>query len=199
MKHLFAHKSAGYVNNIIVITLVQIILFYLSLSLPTSVLAQASEYTVKVVLFERFARFVAWPEESPKPDTTQPFVIGVIGKNPFGTILEDIYTDRKIQSKKVKIRYITEPAEIGDCRILFIPKSEEEELSKILYFTKKKPILTVSDTRGFAQQGVLINLYLKEDKVRFEINEAAVKESGLTMSHLLLRYGDIINHAGEKK
>lgn len=167
----------------------------LGLVLPVSLLSQADEYTVKAVMLERFARFVEWPEILNVSDTTQPFIVGIIGENPFGSKPENIYSEQKIKNKKVSVRYISGVDEIGNCNLLFISGSEKTNLSRILSFTKNKPILTVSDTEGFAKAGVLINLFLNENKVNFEINEAAVRESGLSMSYLLLKAGKIVTPA----
>jgi hypothetical protein len=57
-------------------------------------------------------------------------------------------------------------------------------------------VLTVSDERGFAQQGVGINFYTEEDKVRFEINQDAVNRSGLRISSKLLSLAKIVRGAG---
>jgi hypothetical protein len=63
----------------------------------------------------------------------------------------------------------------------------------ILSCTGNKPILTVSDTKGFAEKGVLINFYMMGDKIKFEINEKAVHESGLVMSYRLLNLARIVH------
>ncbi|MEE9119646.1 MAG: YfiR family protein, partial [Calditrichia bacterium] len=147
----------------------------LVLCLPVVTRAQTSEYTIKAAFLERFTRFVEWPEESAVSDTTESFVLGVIGENPFGSILEQLYATQKVKNKEVEIQSLSNLDEISGCHLLFISKSKEKELSKILSLTKDKPILTISDANGFAENGVLINLYLAENKIRFEINETAVR------------------------
>ncbi len=166
---------------------------FLVLSLLGVTLAQESEYNVKALFLERFTRFIEWPEESAVNDISQPFILGIIGENPFGTILEQIYSQKKIKDKKVEIRYISDKNEIPGCHLLFISKSEKKALSKILSFTREKQILTVSDTKKFAAQGVLINLYIVENKIRFEINELEARDSGLFISYRLLNLAKIVN------
>jgi hypothetical protein len=166
---------------------------FLVLLLPVITLAQESEYNVKAHILERFTRFIDWPEESAVNDISQPFILGIIGENPFGTILEQIYSQQKIKDKKVEIRYISDKNEIPGCNLLFISKSEKKALSKILSFTRKKPILTVGDTKNFAEQGVLINLYIAENHIRFEINELEARDSGLFISYRLKVKAKIVN------
>ena len=166
---------------------------FLVVCFPVVTSAQLSEYSLKAVFLERFTRFIEWPEESVVSDTSKAFVLGVMGKNPFGSILEQLYATQKIKNKEVEIRYISNMDLILGCHLLFISKSEKNELIKILSVTKDKPILTISDEVGFAEKGVLINFYLSQERVRFEINETAFKVSGLKASYLLLDVAKIVN------
>lgn len=166
------------------------IVMMLALGVPAS--AQDREYRMKAVFLDKFTHFVQWPAQA-TADTSAPFVIGVIGDSPFGTLLEQIYTERSIKSKSVDIRYLAGLNGITDCHLLFIAQSAEDQLPDIIARTDKRPILTVSDTEGFAEHDVLINLYRDQGKVKFEINERAVHASGLTFSYMLLNLARIVN------
>jgi hypothetical protein len=165
---------------------------------PLSAIAQQSEYTIKAVFLEHFARFVEWPDSFEIADASYPFYVTVIGDNPFGSILDQIYSEQKIKNRRVKILYISDPDQISNCHILFISSSNKDILNEILLRTRDRPILTVSDTEGFAENGVLINFYLTENKIKFEINERAVHNSGLIMSYRLLSLARIVNRARER-
>ena len=169
------------------------LLLLLAIGKPFYCLAHESEYQIKAVFLEQFTRFIEWPKQSGTPDAIQPFTIAVIGQNPFDTLLEDIYIHRKIQDRAVNIQYFSSPDEIKDCHILFISKTNKQQLSEILSYTQNKPILTIGDTEGFAQQGVLINFYLTEDNVKFEINEKGFHQSGLNVSYILLNLAKIVH------
>ena len=163
------------------------------LSLPSGTFAQNMDaYIVKAVFLEPFTRFVEWQPEAAINDKLQPFIIAVIGKNPFGTKLDTIYSTRKIRDKKVKIIYISNVNEIKGCHLLFVSKSEKNELHKVISLTRDKPILTIGDAKGFAKNGGLMNFYTHDNLVRFEVNEKAVRESGLSMSYLLLKAAKIV-------
>ena len=188
IKYLYKYKNEEMIKK----TKIFLIVLFGFLIIPIIVFPQTEEYTIKAIFLERFTRFTEWPEESEINDTIKPFVISVIGKNPFGNIMEETYSTQKILNKNVEIRYISKIDQIEEINILFISKSKEKELSKILSYTKDKPILTVGDTKGFAEKGVMINFYLSSGKLRFEINESAVKEPGLSMSYLLLQVALIV-------
>jgi len=175
-----------------------VIIFLVCLFLPIYAFAQIGEYTIKAAFLERFTRFIEWQKESTVSDTNGVFVLEVIGENPFGSILESLYATQRIKNKKVEILYISNLNDVVRCNLLFISKSMEKDISKVLLLTKNKPILTVGDSNGFSEKGVLINFYLEDNKIRFEINETAVKNSGLSISYLLFKTAKIINPSESK-
>lgn len=161
--------------------------------LPGLATAQVPEYALKAEFLERFTRFVEWPAGSAVRDATTPFVIGVYRTNPFGSLLEQIGASRRIKGKPVEVRIVSTPGEAEKCALLFIPATESRQLGAILAQTVDKPILTVSEVAGAAERGVLVNFYISEDNLRFEINDAAVKRSGLDFSARLLKLARILN------
>jgi hypothetical protein len=114
-------------------------------------------------------------------------------------LLEEVYAKQKIKNKDVVIKQLSSINDVKDVHILFIGVSSEDELKEIINVTKNKPVLTISEKKGYAHKGVLINFYLEGNKVRFEINEKAVKESGLIMGFQLLSYAKIINPTNDKR
>jgi hypothetical protein len=166
----------------------------LALISPSHLICIKDEYFRKTALLKAFAEYTKWPEETDMKDQSKPFIITIIGKNPFGNILEKAYHEEKIKikGKAVEIRYISKPGEIKNCHILFISKSVDNELEEILAITRGKPILTIGETKGFADKGVLFNLYIKSDEIRFEINALALRESGLIPSSQLLSVAKIV-------
>lgn len=172
-------------------TTIWLIVFALLFSLP--VLAQYSKTEIKAVYLERFTRFIEWPENFALSDTTQPFVLGILGENQFGNILEDIYKKYKIKKRKVEIKYFYNITQITECDLLYISTSEKGRLLSILARITEKPILTVSNSKEFAEKGVHINLYRKDDRLHYEINETALKKSGFTVWAQLLSSAKIVN------
>jgi hypothetical protein len=61
------------------------------------------------------------------------------------------------------------------------------------------PVLTVSDTTGFAEQGVLINFYVSQKRLHFEINEPAFRKAPLSVSTRLLEIAKIVMPEGQGK
>ncbi|MCK7484647.1 MAG: YfiR family protein [Bacillus subtilis] len=148
---------------------------------------------MKAAYVEKFARFVEWPPESSVMNATSPFVIAVIGKNPFNGQLEKTLSGTKINGKTIQVRSVTAPEEIGDSQILFISKSESAKIPDILSVLGNRPILTIGDTDGYCQKGIMINMYIEDEMIRFEINVEALKKTGIRVSSKVLKLARIVD------
>jgi len=168
-------------KRIFLITLISIPLFSLK--------AQVSYNDVKAVFMERFTRFIDWPANQSTDDT---FIIMVIDDKNFYNTLSNIHKQLKIKNRNVQIKHITNYQSIDTCQMLFIGSNMKDDLENILKISQEKNILTVSDTKGFAQKGTHINFYLKENQVRFEMNEESLKQADFTVSYLLLNVAKIV-------
>ena len=158
--------------------------------LPSAQAGSYEEYQVKAAFLHKFAKFVEWPSRAFSSDA-DPFMLCVSGNNPFGKAL-DTLQDKTVGNRKLVIKKFQSIEEAGKCHILFISSSEKSGLQQILKAVRNKQILTVGDTEGFAQSGVMINFTMQEGKVQFEINPQAVKQAGLTVSSQLLKVSKII-------
>ena len=170
-----------------------VLLLILVICFSVKTFSQSTEYTMKAIAFEKLSLFVTWQAEAVKNNPSQEFVIAVLGQHPFGDILDEVYKNKKIKDKKVKIVYVNNIKQLKDCQILFVSKTSPNELQKVLDYVKGKSILTISDTDGFAKAGCMINFYLYENKLHFEINQKVMIDEGFTIDYLLLRVCKIIN------
>ena len=159
----------------------------------------APEYAVKASYIARFTEFIEWPEKTIEDNPSKPIVISVIGDAPFRDIFDRTFAALKIKRKSVEIRYISSVEDSEGSQIIFISRSEKRRLKQIVAFTKDKPILTISDTQGFVGQGVMINFYQEEKKIRFEINPSAAEDAGLQLSSLLLSSAKIVHLEEDKE
>jgi hypothetical protein len=160
------------------------------------------EFIRKAALIRAVSQYFQWPESTGMNDLSKPFVIGIFGKDSFSTVLERLYTQEKyrIKDKDVDIRKIYKIEDFKNCHILFISKSKKSKLDEIIINTRTKPILTIGETEGFAQKGVLFNFYInKSDEIRFEINASAIRASTLIVDSELLSVARIINPVKTKQ
>jgi hypothetical protein len=147
------------------------------------------EYEVKAVFIYNLAKFIEWPDKS--LDNSPTLTVYILGDDPFGAHLDAI-KDKLIKGKTVVVKQIASPAALKNVGILYISSSEKEQLQDILKGISGLPILTVGDTQSFATRGVMVNFYLENNKIRFEINLEAARLAGLKISSNLLKMGKII-------
>lgn len=144
------------------------------------------EAQLKAVFLYNFTQFVEWPAES-FSSTESPFVIGVLGKNTFGTYLDEVIEGETVAGRPIVIKYYESALpEIGECQILFIQKTFPD-ITKATQLASGKPILTVSDRENFMKQSGMLRFYVESGKIRFEINQDLSSQSGLAISSKLMR------------
>ena len=153
--------------------------------------APVSEYQLKAVFLFNFAHFVEWPADA-LPRANTPFVIGVLGQDPFGRNLDDVVRGEAVNRHPLAVERYAAVADIRDCQILFIPALELVHLEAILAALKGRSVLTVTDAEGPAPRGVIIGLLKQDNRIRLRIDLEAAKASNLTISSKLLRPAEIV-------
>jgi hypothetical protein len=183
----------NYLDTIFLLLLKRItqgaIVLFLLLSLFSSIKAQnIEEYALKEVMIFKITTLIEWPEDSKVCSANEPVVISIIGENPFKGQLKKLADSdyRKIKKKQAIVRYIQNPEEIADSDILFISSSERYDISKILKYIQNKPILTIGDTKGYVEKGVMIEFALYSGKMRIKINKKQADKSKIYINSQLL-------------
>lgn len=146
------------------------------------------EYEVKAAFIYNFTKFTEWPQGSRKKELN----ICVVGHDPFGKSLREIQ-GRVVRDKEVRVQQARSPGEMQNCHVLFISSSEKNRVSKIVESLENANVLTIGDTKGFSQRGVMVNFFFEYEKIRFEINIDRVNKTGLKMSSSLLKLAKIIH------
>lgn len=194
-----------------------ILLFSAALLLAASVsgtvradTASEREYQLKAAFLLNFVMFVDSPRFAPPgdaerntPDAKKPILIGVIGKDPFGSAFGPLegkeVRDRPVVIKRFEgleapvrtdggaAQELADLEAIRQCHVLFICPSEREHVKAILGPIRRENILTVADVPGFLEAGGVISFVIEEKKVRFEINVAAAERARLEIRSKLLR------------
>lgn len=146
---------------------------------------QAPEPRVKAAFLYNFTKLVNWPTNAFASSDT-PLVIGVLGRDPFGKELDNILAGRKTGGRTIQAARFKSVEEVEDCHVLFISDSERRKLKSIQNVLKDKPILTVGDTKGFVEHG-MIELVKSDETINLRINLDAANQAGLQLSSRLTR------------
>lgn len=146
---------------------------------------QPSEYELKAAFLYNFAKFVEWPPGT-FPQSSSPFVIGILGENPFADDLKKTVAGKKILEHPISVVAFSTLAEATNCHILFISNSEKSRLGAIFKSLRGAPVLTVGENDQFTEAGGMINFVREANKIRFQINDESAKGARLKISSKLL-------------
>ena len=136
------------------------------------------ERKLEAVFIGRFASYIEWPA---KPRDR--FVI---------TLLDDLYRDKRIHNKPIELRYATRLDQVGETDALFITLSSSAARAAAIDHAQRNGILTISEAKGFAESGGIIQLDFVEQKARIKINHAAALKSGLRIGAPLLSIATVL-------
>lgn len=150
---------------------------------------EISEARAKVVLIEKLVRFVEWPGEAAPSE--RPFVLGVVGRTPFGDELDEYFRRKTLKNRPVRVRYFKSPQDVEDCDLLFVCTSEKDHIPALLTRIHHRAVLTMGDTPGFTKAGIILGIVREGDRIGFELNLLRAKESGFRFSQGFMQLAKI--------
>lgn len=122
-------------------------------------------------------------ESIPHPDA--PITIGIFGRDPFGSTIDEIARSFNANGRKIEVRRFKDPAAIHQSHILFVPASEIERMDEIIAALDGQSVLLVSNSDGFLNQAGIINFVMVGKKIRFNISRTNCQKMGLEISSKL--------------
>ena len=148
----------------------------------------SKEYQIKAVFLFNFTQFVEWPAAAFANNS--PFIIGVLGKNPFGNYLNETVQGDKVNNRPIIVKYYANTEDVGNCHILFVNLQKPAEIKAALAGLKGRSTLTVSDANNFTRHGGIIQFFTSNNKIKIRINIDAAADADLTISSKLLNVAE---------
>ena len=141
--------------------------------------AEQERLVKKIQWLYQFSIYTEWPSEA-FPNSEAPFVVGLLGTDPLGDLLEAI-TKKTVKNRRVEVKKCDSVETALQCHLLFISSSEKDKLSEILRRLKDARILTVGEAEDFTKLGGVINLTIGQSDP-FEFSLQAEKRAKLVIS-----------------
>ena len=158
---------------------------------------RSEEYELKAIFIFNFLKYVEWPENAFEA-ADSPIVVGVLGRDPFGEVLDDIATRMSaVADRRVVVRRYPTVEAVSESHVLFVAASERKSSRELLSGGCGRPILTIGEQRGFAENGGVINFFTDKKRIRFEINRSCAEAAGLRLSAQLLKLARVVGDDGE--
>ena len=171
---------------------------------PSILLAQVAvidrEYEIKAAYLYNFGKDVEWTD-APEPgmEASAPFLIGIVGTNPFGKALADVAKAKQLGGRKIVIYELRAIDDYRPSQMLFFPENTPDSLvSIVIARVKSAPTLPIGERSGFATAGGNVNFYVEANNIKFEINPDAASKRGLRISSKLLQLGRIVSASASR-
>jgi hypothetical protein len=160
--------------------------FFITVIFVVNSAAYESDDNLKVAIIEKASQFMSLKDKGGT------MVIVTVFNNTYGDLFEKVFTSKQINSKNIKIKYINNIDELEDTTILYISNVSSGSLSAILKKVENKNILTVSDMRGFAEKGGILQVYIASQKAKLKINLDVANKEDIKIKASLLRIAEVV-------
>lgn len=149
------------------------------------------EHTLKAGFLVNFSQFATWPAAA-FAGPRSPFVIGVVGGDPFGSTLDAVVEGVDVGGRRITLRRLTTQDALRQCHVLFITASSATDVRQLLEALGGAPVLTVGDGPAFIEAGGIVAFRIENNRLRFDVNTAAAKRAGLAFSSQMLEYARLV-------
>jgi hypothetical protein len=155
------------------------LLFLLTPSLFGQIL---NEENLKANYLLGFPRFVRW-ETPPEP----PVTIGLVGAESLGDRLEELLARRLDEGKPVdfEIRLLRPGESLEGVEILYLSPSHREHWAPWIERAEGRAVLIVGQGEGFLEAGGMIELVVRRNKLKYQLNPEAAGRAGIEFSSKL--------------
>ena len=158
------------------------IILIFTTGLSTIVKATGNLSNVEAMFIYNFLRHVNWPEGN----GGDKFVIGVYGNSDTYDQLIQYTANRKVGTKSIEVRKISSVTEAASCQLIFVPAESMSAISKIKSQIGTRACLIVGEREGSNSQGSMIEFVLKDNTLKFRIDQERAQEHNLLVSRALM-------------
>jgi hypothetical protein len=152
----------------------------------------ASAKEIEAAFLVQFSKYVIWPDSVfSGPDA--PIILGILGRDPFGSLLDKIAHKSRVNGRTVEVRRFDDFDSIKKSHILFVTSSQAGRMEEITDALGCTPVLLVGDSEDFLRFG-MINFVMVDKKIRFNISRENCRKAGLKLSSKLLQVAHKIHN-----
>ncbi|CAN5595813.1 hypothetical protein BH10PSE4_BH10PSE4_22240 [soil metagenome] len=159
---------------------------FAALLAPSSALSRAdapTAFQVKAAFLSKFGDFIDWPQDA-FADPAAPAVLCVVGDDPFGAALDRVALGQTIHGRAIVVRRVRKIERASGCHLAYLGGAAQDT-ANALRVLEGAPVLTITDQGGEDGRG-MIDFTLRDNRVRFRIDDASAARHGLTISSKLL-------------
>ncbi|MGB7326477.1 MAG: YfiR family protein [Rubripirellula sp.] len=157
------------------------------------------EYKLKVAYLYNFSRYVTWPNHAFE-STDDPFVIGILGNDPFGASIDSLARMKKVGGRTVVVKRFRSVREYVPCHILFVSGViQNTNHEDALDVAEGNATLIIGEASGFAQSGGTVSFFKDPNgTIGFDINIDATRRQLLTFQAPVLKLANIVQDSPDR-
>lgn len=144
--------------------------------------AQAVEAELKAAFLLNFVRFVEWPDRAFQGPGA-PLVFAIVDADPVADELERLVKGKTVHNRQVVIRRETARGSILGSHMAFWGGQGTNPAGPR---NGQGPVLTIGESPQFLARGGAINLFVEDNRIKFEVSAISIDEQGLRVSSRLL-------------
>jgi hypothetical protein len=145
---------------------------------------EAREYYLKGAFLRYVAQYVEWPAGTLANNSIDLCVLGLI---PFYQGINSI-NGKVVNSHPININKLLAIEDAKkSCQIVFITKTEKDNIKSIKASLKGSPILTFGDFDNFAAEGGAMNFYIANNKLAILANLGVISAAKLNVNPHMMK------------
>jgi hypothetical protein len=145
--------------------------------------AQTLEFPVKATFIYKFAGFVDWPAASFE-SASSPVTICVLGSDPVAVLIDQAAAGQQVGERAIAVKHLQTFSRDSGCHILYV--GANFPAADAVNAARGMAVLTIADSARGETVGSIVTFVVQDNRVRFDIDDAAAAQNGLAISSKLL-------------
>ncbi len=137
------------------------------------------EYSVRAAFLLNLTKFVQWP-------SGDPLVFCITGDDVFAISVKRVVDRRATDGRDISVLALGPKDDFTRCRLLFVGHFAARHTTAILKQIEGLPVLTVSDSDSFLNEGGNVRVFVENNRIRFQISGSSAEKQSLKISSQLL-------------
>lgn len=149
--------------------------------------AVANSELIRASVIEKIAGFIQWPDSNQGPMN-----LCVYANTSLLPALETYYASSDTDNNPIKLFTAKNFKSFSECHILYLGVGENARLEDILQTIASQPVLIITEKRDDVSRGAHVDFFVEDNRLRLEVNRAALSKNNLKASYHLLGAARIV-------
>ena len=151
---------------------------------------------LKAAYIFNFLMIAEWPATG-VVERDKPLILAVVGEGSTASAIRIALDGRIVQEHKLRV--VTYPDASAwttagaQCHVLYVTPGAVPGWEAMRSAIANRAILTIADSAGFCTAGGMLNLFERDNRIRFEANPVAIGRAGMKIRAELLKLATIVH------